>query len=378
MKLFDDFQRYKFGAADGLTNQYDFYNNTAEPKFVAVRDQLNLLFDNFPIDHQHSLKSSFKKQFEDSFYELFLYNLFLKLGYEIEVHPTLEDSTKKPDFLIKKGNVEIYVEAKIAKNISEKEEKTIRKKETFYNEINKIRIAGFFLNIDKLEFKNELQPPTKMLKKHIQSEIIKFDKDKVLEEIEMLKTTRTNQIIYEDDNLKIVIFPIPITKEISEEDEKARKPIGMYPFETFYDGGEDSLKSSIRKKASRYGKLDKPYIVCVNALSYKTSTRMDVDNAIWGSLTMVFEKRGTEEKTSYERSVDGVFCDEKGIKNSQLSGVMITKVLPHSPTTGMYWLYENPYKDTTLNFEDIGLKYNKVVDGFIHSTDGDDLETIMS
>jgi hypothetical protein len=55
-----------------------------------------------------------------TFYELFLFSLFDALGFKWDSSNT--PNSRKPDFLIVKDNLEIYVEAKIAKDKTTQEE----------------------------------------------------------------------------------------------------------------------------------------------------------------------------------------------------------------------------------------------------------------
>ena len=62
-------------------------------------------------------------------------------------------------------------------------------------------------------------------------------------------------IVIENEDILLKIKPIPVVKSARE---KKKRPIGMYPIESFWGGGEESLKESISMKAKRYGQLDKP------------------------------------------------------------------------------------------------------------------------
>ena len=50
----------------------------------------------------------------------------------------------------------------------------------------------------------------------------------------------------------MIVSPIPVSP--SAREEKIR-PIGIYPAEAFWGGGEESLKESIEKKAKKVRKI---------------------------------------------------------------------------------------------------------------------------
>ena len=98
-KTLDDIQ----GPASHNHNAFEYYEKSNRKDIQIIRELLNQWFSNYPKEHQKELKSSFKNHFDDSFYELFLHQLFIEVGYNIEIHPKLNNSHKRPDFLIKKG-----------------------------------------------------------------------------------------------------------------------------------------------------------------------------------------------------------------------------------------------------------------------------------
>ena len=53
-------------------------------------------------------------------------------------------------------------------------------------------------------------------------------------------------------------------------DKENIRLIGIYPGDSFWGGGEDSLRDSISSKAKRYCQSDKPFIVCIDSLDIKT------------------------------------------------------------------------------------------------------------
>lgn len=53
------------------------------------------------------------------------------------------------------------------------------------------------------------------------------------------------KIEYKNRDVHIIVSPIPVSP--STREEKIR-PIGIYPAEAFWGGGEESLKESIEKK----------------------------------------------------------------------------------------------------------------------------------
>lgn len=374
IKLFENIDRTFQGPASHNENTYNYYQRSARKDISTIRETLNNWFNKYPDSEKKELKSSFKKKFDDCFYELFLYQLFTNLNFEIEVHPTLPNSPKKPDFLIKKGTYEVYVEAKIVKNKSHQQEALDRKINEFYDNLSKLNSKGFLLNIDTFILKTPKQPSTEELIKQIELEIEKIDPDIVTEEVTKNGFDSIPIIEIENEDIHIIIKPMPV---IPSAREIKKRPIGMYPIDSFWGGGEESLKDSISLKAKRYGKLDKPFLVCVNSLDMKTSGTIDIENAIWGSLAISWSTDPSDKDEKWIRKKDGLFLSENKIKLANLSGVLVTKVFPHNVPSANYWLFKHPFSENELDFNLLGLKYNYVEKGKINSILGDDLSDIF-
>lgn len=246
--LFDSIERAYLEAAKHNENTYDYYNISARTDIAKVRDTLENWFYSYPKDEKKELKSRFKKDFDSAFYELFLYQLFCKLGYNIIIHPDLPSSPRKPDFLISKGNLEIYVEAKVVKNKTKEQEAFERKINEFYDNLNKLNSGAFLLQIEHFNVLTDKQPSTKGIISYIEQELKKINPDLLSDEIDKDGIDKLPIIEYNNRDIHIIVKPIPVIPSARKE---KKRPIGIYPVETFWGGGEESLKDSIEKKSKK-------------------------------------------------------------------------------------------------------------------------------
>lgn len=279
--LFDIFNRTYLDNANNNYNTYDYYNKSARSDISKFRETLESWFSKYPLLERKDLKSRFKKEFYSPFYELFLYQLFSKLGYNIIIHPEVPNSTKSPDFLISKDNIEIYIEAKVVTNITKEQEALERKKNEFYDNLNKLKSNSFYLDIEHFKILTNKQPSTKGVISYIEKKLNEIDPDLLSDEIEKYGFDKLPIIKYNKDGIHIIVKPIPVK---SSARKKIKRPLGIYPVEFSWGGAKKSLRDSIGKKAKRYGKLDKPFIICLNIIDIITFGREDVDDGIWGSL----------------------------------------------------------------------------------------------
>ena len=95
MKLFDNTSRDFLGFMDMNETDYNYYNRSARKNIAIIRDTLENWFSEVSDSEKYSMKSRFKKSFDETFYELFLHNLFKKLGYKVKIHPNFASTIIK-------------------------------------------------------------------------------------------------------------------------------------------------------------------------------------------------------------------------------------------------------------------------------------------
>lgn len=117
MQLFDSIER-----ADRSPRRYDedsfsFYNRVCGPYWDRIRVQLDSWFSNYPLEDQADLRGHFRSKIAGQHlaatWELYLHHLFSRMGYGIEVHPHLDGSRSRPDFLLTRGSERLYLEAAV-------------------------------------------------------------------------------------------------------------------------------------------------------------------------------------------------------------------------------------------------------------------------
>ncbi|QEE49156.1 hypothetical protein FUA48_06050 [Flavobacterium alkalisoli] len=361
MELFEEITRQSIDPALYNENIYNYYNNSAREDIGRIRTILNKWFAELPDEEKRELKERFKKDFDSAFHELSLYTLFKKLGYNVTIHPNIEETSKRPDFLITKHDFEAYVEAKVVKDKSHKQEALERKANQFYDSLSKVKIKNFFLGIDKLSFKSNIQPSTKKLLKQIEIESLNFDPEIVTTIITNKGYKYIPKIEYEDKDIHIILKLLPVIPE--KRNEFIEHPIGVLPIETWWGGSEESLRDAISEKAKRYGKLEKPYIIAVNALTEKVTSTTDVNQAVLGSAAYTWSTNPKNRDEKYERLRDGVFLDKNGARLTNLTALLIMKIYPHNIPVAPYWLFEHPFSKNKAPLNKLGLLYDSMIDG---------------
>lgn len=375
IKLFDKTSDIITGPSDNNENSFNYYHKSNRKDVIIIRETIENWFSSFPYSEKGELKNRFKKDMDSAFYELFLYQMFKKLGFLITIHPKLENSNKRPDFLIEKDRVQSYVEAKVCYDKSQEEMAFDRRKNQFFDNLSKVRIKGFLLRIAELVFKTTKQPSVKELISVIEKRVEKLDPEILTLEMEKFGFDGCPNIDFENPDFKITIQPIPLIE--SQRNKISKNPIGMFPIEMFWGGGKDALRDSVLKKAKRYGKFKIPYLICINALGHKTTDKIDVENAIWGSLKYTFSDYKNIENGTMSRESDGIFFNSGKKKLTNVSGVFVSKVFPSNVPNAKYWIYENPFAVNKFDFEKLNLIYNYIENKEQDGLTGENLDEVF-
>ena len=90
LMLFDDIQRTDHRPSTRGRSSFEFLNTSAWPACNNMRDRLEQWFERYPDSSKNDLRARFRKRDHNhgsSFFELFLHEVFSRLGLSPEVHP---------------------------------------------------------------------------------------------------------------------------------------------------------------------------------------------------------------------------------------------------------------------------------------------------
>ena len=375
MTLFEDIERFDLEPAKHLDNTYDFYNRSAIERISNVRDVLNDWFEKYPSDEKQEMKSRFKTSFSSAFYELFLHELFARQGFELEAHPDIHGTEKKPDFVVKGHNVEFYLEAKEATDKTDADKSFDNRVSNLYDQINTTNSPDFFFKLDELKLKSKKQPSGKKVIRFLEKELLKHNPETLSNQLRENGFDSLSKIVFEDQDLKLIVSLIP--KSPNLRGEVGVRPIGVYPFDSFTGSSDISIKSAIEKKATRYGELDKPYIIAINSTSEKFTDEYDTMNALFGSLQVTFSTNPNNRDERLTRALDGIFLDSKGAKFTRVSGVLVTNIHPGNLHNSKHWLVKHPFGKRDLDFDVFSLSKIVVEKNNIKQINGQNIQDVL-
>jgi len=284
-----------------------------------VRSVLEEWFTRYPDSSKPDLERRFHYDFEVCFFELLLYELLLRFHYKVEVEPKLPPPLRKRlDFRAKdEARNTLYLETIVVTGKSKKEKGKDRLLATLYDQINQLRVPDYFLEIIAIRNPENRQPSGDRFKEFVRECVESLDYDKVLELSRQGSLDHLPTWTYKEPNseLEIEFEVIPVSPE--NRGKVDQRPIGIYPGEFRLDNSVDAIRENIKNKASRYGRLDAPYLIALNC-GLATTKEAEID--------ALFGKKGLFRPDLHTR----------------VSGVVIFKVLPWNLPKAYVCLYHNP------------------------------------
>jgi hypothetical protein len=118
LPLFPQRERTDRDPARAAETTYQFLQRVDDPVFERVRNLFNAWIKRFAAgqtdqatnDLVGRFRSKQDQQFYAVFWELYLHEVHVRLGFNVEVHPESERGTK-PDFVLEQGGEQVFLEA---------------------------------------------------------------------------------------------------------------------------------------------------------------------------------------------------------------------------------------------------------------------------
>lgn len=350
-KLFDEKERKEKRYSRHLEKSYNFYDSTAKTEFVAVREMLNDWFSRYPETGKAQLKGDFRSQFESAFFELFIHELFFRQGFTLTPHPTVPNSSKNPDFLATKGDLGIYLEAKVATDKTNDERTLENKIGAIYDELHKLISTQYLIEIEAISFISNKQARLTILRKDIQDWLDECNRRQKPIYNDLDEHER-ECYSYKDQDIKI---SLRLHLGVITEDH----PVLTYLGGNFVGGCEEALIGAIKDKGSKYGKLDKPYIVCINMIGIRDPRSSEIYNTLFG-LRRQLANTYFSETAAFSTEMDGILKNSNGPVFTQVSAFFITRVFESNLHVADHWLIEHPEAKIKMDLKELPIFYEKI------------------
>lgn len=352
--LFDDIRRDYTGVAGYSEPEFVYLNRSARPEANLIRALLEVWFSRYPqaeaVDLRARFRSSNDLQHSSAFFELFLHELLLRLGLYPQIHPAVPlTTTRRPDFVIKSPlSKSFYMEAVVASNTSEDKYAARARMNVVYDSINRLHSPDFFIGMD-IQGTPQTPPPAGPIRSFLSKRLAGLDPDEMMTLLESgLDALPHWHYKYED--WKIDFYPIPKSPE--NRGKPGTRPIGLMFHGPQFMDSRTAIRGALCAKAGRYGDLDLPYVVAVNALDRSTDFT-DVMEALFGKEKYILDfPRSRSNESEMTRELDGVWTSKSGPRYTRLSAALVVIGLsPWNLPRANIRLYHNPWANLPYNSE---------------------------
>ncbi len=311
-----------------------------------IRKLLEDWFAIYPESEKLDLKRRFKAAFDHAFFELYIFGLFTNLGYTLNVHPEILGTAKRPDFLAEKGATRAYIEVKHIMMKSQKEQALERKKNALLDSIDKVDASNFLIVLREIVFKSDVQPSGRNVIRFLNKVISQLDPDIYGQQLLENGPNGSQKIVYEDNDVKIGLWLMP--KVPSRRGTNSRS-IGAHPSVTQIGNDSESIREALENKATRYGILNTPYIICLNKQGVGLD-KLEIQEALYGDLRYSWSENPISEDGKLELSGNGFFGSKTNPKFTRVSGVYVTNANTANLThTADHVFRHNPFATFKLD-----------------------------
>jgi hypothetical protein len=333
---------------------FAYLNRSSRVECEAIRKLIQEWFEHYPELEQAELRTRLRidKKFHQAWFELFLYSLLSRLEVTVVVHPPLEHTSTTPDFGLVDGNGGIaeYIEATVVTGESETDRGQRTVISRLYDAINQVKNSDFLVTIPRLRLLSGREPSGKLVREHIQAELSRLDpeRDHLYSPAEP----------YRDADIELEF------RIIARSREKRGVPgrlLAGYSGGTRWGGALREIRNAVERKAGRYGKLGKPFVIALDVTSVWFDWHEDTCDALYG-------------KGSWQAGAVSDAVSDRGIFRSdaytRVSAVLVTDAVPWHISGARVCLYHNPHAQHPYNGVLCRLPQVRFDGGRITSVDG--------
>lgn len=325
--VFDRVRRSDSGPSRYLEPLFAMLNRREGPSWDNVRQLIETWFAAVPpanrLDLRGRLRSTLDKDFRSAFFELYCHEILRRSGWDVEIHPQLAGTVRKPDFAAQRGCEGLYLEATLTAPARDEDAADARLSQLIDGINNGVPIENFMLGVDVIGV-GASTPSVTRLAGQLRRWLTGMNPDSQLarEESDGIATWE-----WHDNDWHLIFEAFPLTR-------RARGPggriVGTFSAEPV--GAIDDvtpIRRRIDEKASRYGTaLNSALVVGVDAFEPFVNDA-DVAAALYGRLAVRYYQGGGRNAPPPRtvRGNDGLVWGPRGARRPHMSAVITTTAL---------------------------------------------------
>jgi hypothetical protein len=324
MPVFDDVERSLTGGAPYLISQFDYLNRSSRAEAANVRTVVDDLLTRYPRTGQEQLRHRLRSVDDvghlGAFFELATHELLVRAGCRVlEIEPQINGTDKSPDFLVEApAGDRFYVEATIAMGRSRMD--VAAGLDEAHRAIDSIVSPDFMLSVETVGV-----PTTPISGKRLKAQLGQWLRGLNFDDVVAAWELQQGVPVFpfEENGVIFRISPVPRRES---RGERGGRVIAAFTLPPLQAQPQAAIADAVSGKAARYGGLDLPYVVAVNALAEFAEEESAVD-ALFGTPGILFVETADGFEQRENRDFDGVWYAGSGPVNTRLSAVISTERL---------------------------------------------------
>jgi hypothetical protein len=378
--IFSEFLRSNDAPKLERETSFEFLDRSSHLAIARVRGLITQSLAEYPTNEVDELVARIQSRddvaFRSATFELLLHEALRRLGYLLQPHPELPNGAPtRPDFLVEDhdGNA-LYLEAVLAATRDGTDRACEAMKSTTLDALSQAPHNSFRVDIDS-EGDPTTQPSSRDLIRRTHDWLNSLDPDALLQLIAERGFDTVPEFVWTHEAWTVTLRPIPIRKE---KRGSARALVGAFGGEGRMIDDWTPLRDAVRKKGRKYGDLDRPFVVAVNARSFSLDP-IDEMQALFGQEQYVEYVDRPDIGGHLSRVPNGAWVGHSGPQSRRVSGAwFFNDLTPYTVAVRRSTLYVNPWSYHDVPQSLLRFPHARVVDGRIQRSDGLALRDIFN
>jgi hypothetical protein len=347
--LFDDLRRTDPSPSRG-EDSFTFLNRVGTPYWGEVRRLLEEWFGRYPADDAPQLRAMFRSKLPGqhwaAWWELYLHELFKRLGYEVSIHPELPDSKGSPDFELFLDGSRLYVEATVVFSGIVSGDGDLSAPPWMLNALNDVDNGNFFVRLIEVLGAGPEQLKNREVSAPIKKWLDGLDPDQVAGDYEQGSALPRHRIAQRGWEIVCEAWPVrPDARGKSDH-----RVFGAGPIQSGCVDDIGQFESALKTKAGHYGRPEAPLVTAVLSNS-SFMERIDIEQALFGREAVQVPVDDTVEPRLV-RQRNGFWVRRDGPQNQRVSAVLSAIGLhPWNAPSVVPQIWLNPWANHPLKEE---------------------------
>jgi hypothetical protein len=315
-----------------------------DPRLIRVHAALERWLAHYPATDRNELRGRLDDddKCHAAFWELLLHELYRAAGFSLQPHPSIEGTSRRPDFLVSRGDSAFLLEARTVTAITDERRRRDRRLKTLTQAIDQAVADAFYVRLQIL-VEGDDQPPAGPVVRELQRWLATLDPDEMAD---LLRAQGSLRGMPSHDiatgNWVLRFTPIPVDEH--RRGKLTGPMIGLGHIETSISDPTAGVRRALGRKGARYGSAPPYPLVIALAIEEPGVEDGDIEAALFGRMVMQILDVDTDPMpVRHYREDDGYWSGRRNA-GSRVSAVVTTRYpRPWSAAAMVPHLWLNPW-----------------------------------